>query len=216
MIASSRKEAKATGSKYYGTGRPCTRGHTANRYASDGCCIECVKARATARYLDKKGEILAKAKAHYAENSDEIKSKVAERSAANPEKRKQSKREEYQRNKQKYLEKAAKWAANNPLKVKQFIKNWAANNPDKAYQYVIDRRMKLKQRLPGWITQEEHEVMQSIYGIARQVNQETGVPHQVDHIIPLRGVNVSGLHVPSNLQILTAADNRAKTNTYII
>lgn len=43
---------------------------------------------------------------------------------------------------------------------------------------------------------------------------ETGIPHHVDHIIPLQGENICGLHIPENLQILKATDNRKKGNKF--
>jgi hypothetical protein len=65
---------------------------------------------------------------------------------------------------------------------------------------------------PKWVDLKEIFLL---YKQASRLTKETGVHYEVDHIVPLRHKLVSGLHVVSNLQILTRAENRSKSNRFI-
>ena len=71
------------------------------------------------------------------------------------------------------------------------------------------RYSRKKQRTPKWITKKQLYQIKLIY-----LNRPDG--YEVDHIIPLCGKNVSGLHIPENLQYLSAEENRLKNNKYNI
>ena len=216
-LPTSRKDARAKGEKFYQNDRPCKRkGHLSKKYASDGSCAECAIKRAQARYKTKKPEVSARMKAVYAANPEPAKARVAKRRAEQPEKVKAEKRAEYQKNREKYIARAKGWAERNPEKAKEAIHRWYYQNPDKAYGQVVKRRMRKAKRTPTWLTEADHTEMREIYHNARRLSEKTGVLHQVDHVIPLWGEKVSGLHVPWNLQILTAKENQSKSNNFTV
>lgn len=64
------------------------------------------------------------------------------------------------------------------------------------------------------MTWADRDAIRRVYAEARALSEATGVPHHVDHIIPLQGDLVSGLHVESNLRVLPATDNQRKRNRY--
>ena len=65
---------------------------------------------------------------------------------------------------------------------------------------------------PSWLTEEHHKQIRQIYAHAKECEMLTGDKYHVDHIIPLQGKNISGLHVPWNLQVLPADINISKSN----
>lgn len=76
------------------------------------------------------------------------------------------------------------------------------------------RKMSVKQATPNWLSDLDELFIKEIYSLAVLRSKALGVEYQVDHIIPLHGKTVCGLHVPANLQLLTAAENLKKGHLY--
>lgn len=71
---------------------------------------------------------------------------------------------------------------------------------------------RMKNAQPDWLSPEQIKEMDDIYWLAQDLKMVTGEVYHVDHIVPLRGANVCGLHVPWNLQTLPADLNMRKSN----
>ena len=92
---------------------------------------------------------------------------------------------------------------------------WARNNPEKSLARNMLRHARKLQRTPKWLSQEDLKLIEAKYAMAKWLSEVVGVPYHVDHIIPLRSKKVSGLHIPDNLQVITAKQNLVKGNTYV-
>jgi hypothetical protein len=56
--------------------------------------------------------------------------------------------------------------------------------------------------------------IKELYSTAKELTKQTGIKHEVDHIIPKRHPLVCGLHVEHNLRIITRTENNQKTNHF--
>lgn len=117
---------------------------------------------------------------------------------------------------QKSVERAAQWRIANPEHVNTKIvkRRWASAHPEQKNAWTAKRRAAKLQRTPLWLTQAHHKQIEQFYWEAAEVSKVVGEFYHVDHIVPLQGKTVSGLHVPWNLQILPAKENLSKGNNH--
>jgi hypothetical protein len=108
-----------------------------------------------------------------------------------------------------------KTRAANKEKYAERQKEWRKNNMGYVLAANALRNANKLQRTPKWLTKEDKKKISQLYKQARHLTETTGEQHHVDHIIPLQGKLVSGLHVPSNLQILHWKDNLSKHHKYV-
>jgi 5-methylcytosine-specific restriction endonuclease McrA len=181
-----RKEAQATGAKFYFTGEPCVRGHIALR-KTKGSCLECVKedwALDNERRKEKPKTEAAKAagKRYYEKNRQAVIARAAARPA-----------EEKRRNRAEYKDR----------------------NVDVVRADTSVRKRRHREATPRWLTPAERLQMRDLYVQARKLTELTRERYVVDHIVPLRGEAVCGLHVPWNLRVITQEENLKKSNKHV-
>lgn len=102
------------------------------------------------------------------------------------------------------------WAKSNFKKVQEYRREYKQNNKPYFAKHERTRKASKIQRTPSWANQEEIIMW---YEVA-EVLSRSGVVFHVDHIVPLQGKTVSGLHVEDNLQVLRFDQNCSKKNQW--
>ena len=189
-LPKTRKEAQDAGAKYYFTGEPCKHGHVAPR-TTKGACVECLKVE---------WEKANTARADYFREYN--KSEAGQ----------QAKRKYYEANKENVIARAQ---ARPDEDKRRYKKTHKVNNPDMYKEMTSLRRRRFRNATPKWLTDTHKMEIRLKYRLAIELSRATGERYAVDHIIPLHGENVCGLHVPWNLQVLTQKDNLAKYNKLV-
>jgi len=180
--------AKAAGQTRYFTGYPCKNGHIAERLVSSRSCVTCAN---------------FKLKQYAQNNRKDYLEKAAERA------------KNYRKNhKDKARESRKVWASRNREKDNAYSRKWRVSNKTVVAALCRRRHASKLKRTPKWIGSEEHWLMREAYELAALRSKMTGVKWHVDHIIPLQGRLVSGLHVPTNLRVIPAVENVRKGNRF--
>jgi 5-methylcytosine-specific restriction endonuclease McrA len=115
-------------------------------------------------------------------------------------------------NRPKCAARLSKWYKANRAKGIAYVTKYGKNNPGKINALCAKRHASKLQRTPKWLTSLHKQQITIFYELAAALTREFGIKMEVDHIIPLQGKNVSGLHVPWNLQVISASDNASKGN----
>ena len=178
-----RATAKATGAKYYFTGKPCARGHITLR-KTKGACVDCMRedwALDNKKRSEKPKSEAAKeaGKRYYQKNKEAVKARANARPL-----------EERKRHKTAYKEK----------------------NPELYKALTSVRKRRHRKASPRWMTKEQKLAIRQLYLQAMDLTRLTGERYVVDHIIPLISDEVCGLHVPWNLRVITQEENLRKSN----
>ena len=119
------------------------------------------------------------------------------------------------KNKAKMYKSSKQWGDRNRDNINQNKARWRANNRARLQADKNDRKAKLLQRTPKWLTSDHRAEMRAIYRFALRMRRMTGRSWHVDHIVPLLGTDVCGLHVPWNLRVIPARMNLTKGNRLV-
>ncbi|MBA4707528.1 hypothetical protein [Aquitalea aquatica] len=185
-IRTTRAQAKAIGEKIYFTGEPCIRGHISRRRTANGMCIMCIELKANDR-----------------------KKYDADRYKNNAESKKAAVKKYREENRDKVLEKRRIYNLRTAEHKRAYMadrrKSLAGTEKyrEEKRAYSEKRRKATIIATPAWANIES----------IKQIYQNCPSGFHVDHIIPLLGKTVCGLHVESNLQYLPAKENLIKASS---
>ena len=155
---------------------------------------------------------------HYIQNSETYKKNAEGWRKNNPEVYAERNKNYFSREEVKLAARARtrEWNAANPERKRQMDLEFVEKNKALITSYKAKRRATLRQAMPSWLTKDQILQIRAVYAEAKRLSDETGIPHDVDHIVPLAGKIVSGLHVPWNLRAIPKIENNRRPRIYQI
>ena len=133
---------------------------------------------------------------------------------ANPEKRAEQNRRYAEKYPEKLVAKAIRWKDKNPERAAELSRKTRQKHKARVVANKAAYRAGKTNRTPAWLTEFDKLKIRCVYSVAAMLTKENKEPWHVDHIIPLHGEKVSGLHVPSNLWFVRGIENTLKNNRF--
>jgi len=177
-----RAKAMEAGEDKYFTGRPCKNGHLVERRVSNGNCVIC-EAENHKKHL-----------------------------ANNPEVHRNSRIKSYYKHQESRLAFAKQYRDSHKYQMRESSKRWVENNRQRVSALQQMRQHRKLRATPKWLSFEDQKQIDDVYTTANKIRQSKDCQIAVDHIVPINGKTVCGLHVPWNLCIRSARDNSSKNN----
>jgi len=162
-------------------------------------CKSCKKEYNKKYYLKNKEELSEQKKKWYYDNHDRVL---------------EQKKNYYSDNRELIISKVQDYRDNNKDKISTLKSKYQKENRHKTGRLGADKRARKRSRTPKWLTKDQKEQTNNFYWLAQDLRSFTGQDYHVDHIVPLAGKNVCGLHVPWNLQVLPSDINISKGCKY--
>lgn len=225
-LPKSLKEAREVGHNLYYTGIPCKHGHLTYRYVLYRACSECVKAKVKKASTQGGGNAR-----RWAAKTEEQLQVIYEKRKIYYKKTKEKRRAEKLASYHK-LKQNSEWMELRRKKINAYRaingRPLEVSNPEVKRRYKQTEKGKLTslandakrrtakmRRTPAWLTEEDYWMIEQAYELAILRSKMFGFKWHVDHVIPLQGKNVSGFHVPTNLQVIPWIENISKANKYL-
>ena len=195
-LPSTREEAKRLGLPRYFTGEPCKHGHVAERMTANRRCVRCHRLyqndrASTPEFKERRREY---DRQRWKNNQDYLIEKN---------------RRYYTENTESVNAQKRQYWVDNIDRMREARQRWAVENRHVMRFHSAKRKKLIIRATPTWA---DMRAIRAVYAEAERLTIETGVLHHVDHIIPLHGEDVCGLHVHWNLRPLPWRDNIVKKN----
>jgi hypothetical protein len=176
-------------------------------------CKSCRKEYGKKYFQENKEKRMEYQKQYNFKHKDELKEHSKQYCEKHKEQRQKYFKAHYQKNKDEILTRQKQYYKDTKEERQQYQDEYNKNNRHKRNKDWMKRHATKLNATPPWLTKEMEKEIEQFYGQAFRLTEETGIKHVVDHMVPLCSDQVSGFHVPWNLQVIPEEENLSKSNS---